>query len=89
MHPVMKFHWFILTKAGQEIEDILVDSEEEIAIKIGNFLLAIAEFIQTAIYLFTISVNIHCKMNGTTYSSHDKGQQSHRQLLLVLLRRDA
>jgi len=47
----MKFDWFGFAKSFKKFEDLLVGGEKNVAIKIRLFLIAIAEFVQTAINL--------------------------------------
>lgn len=81
----MKLYWFVFTKIRQEPDNVLVDREKYITVEISCFLFAGSEFIKTAIYLFGDRVNIHYETDRTAYSSHDEGQKSNRQLLLILL----
>jgi len=59
MHPVVKVDRFVFLKLFQKIKDVLIWLEKEVSVEINLFLIPIAELMQTAIYLNSVSSNSH------------------------------
>ena len=59
MHPVVEVYRFVFLKLFQKIKDVLIWLEKEVSVEINLFLIPIAELMQTAIYLNSVSSNSH------------------------------